>query len=75
MIKKILLALARAVSREPDTASTGPSNPMSYRWRCECGAKSRYSDIKAGTEYNARRHQWRFPAGHPKPEVYAVDEA
>ncbi|MGW1275543.1 hypothetical protein ACWD4V_01110 [Streptomyces tsukubensis] len=75
MIKKILRALARAASQQPDSAPKRHSNPMIYRWRCECGAKSRGSDTKADTEYNAQRHQWREGVGHPMPKVYAFDEA
>lgn len=73
VIKNILRALARAASQQPDTASNRPGNPMIYSWRCECGAKSRGSDIRADTEYNAQRHQSRHPVGHPKPEVYSVE--
>ncbi|MGW8362897.1 hypothetical protein ACWGK1_20270 [Streptomyces wedmorensis] len=65
MIRKILRALAG------DASTDGFSNPPIYRWRCECGAKSRYADIKFDTEYNAQRHQWRYGVGHPMPEVYA----
>ena len=73
MIKKILRALATRAASQPGTEAGGFSNPPIYRWRCECGAESRYSDVKADTEYNASRHQWRQGVGHPMPEVYLTE--
>ncbi|MEV7926054.1 hypothetical protein [Kitasatospora sp. NPDC088779] len=73
MIKKVLRALTRATS-QPGTASNGPGGRPLYRWRCECGAQSRDSDIKFDTEHNASRHQWRHGVDHPMPEVYGTGE-
>ncbi|MGW6571413.1 hypothetical protein ACWGAN_04465 [Streptomyces sp. NPDC054945] len=73
MLRKILRVLAGDASQRSDTEPDSFSNPPIYRWRCECGAKSRGSDIKADTEYNAQRHQWRHGLSHPMPEVYAAE--
>lgn len=84
MIEKILRALAGSAS-QPDTEEAEASwdawtsgrfsNPMTYHWRCACGAHSRGGgDIKADAEYNAQRHMWSKPMGHPMPEVYSAEE-
>jgi hypothetical protein len=72
VIKKILRALATRAASQPGTAPDDFSNRPYYRWRCECGAKSRYSDIKADTEYNAQRHRMRQGVEH-QPEVYPAE--
>ena len=89
MIEKILRALAGSAS-QPDTEEALPSwearassddwtsgrfnNPMTYHWRCACGAHSRGGDIKADAEYSAQRHMLSKPMGHPMPEVYSAEE-
>jgi hypothetical protein len=72
VIEKIRRALKGAA--QPGPTSGRPRNPMTYHWRCACGAHSRGGDIKADAEYNAQRHMWREGVGHPMPEVYSTEE-
>jgi hypothetical protein len=72
VIEKIRRALTGAASQPDETSRS--FNPMTYHWRCECGAHSRGADIKADTEYNAQRHMWSKGVGHPMPEVYSTEE-
>lgn len=63
-----------AVARS-NGASAGPRTRTMWRWRCECGGKSRYSETSEFlAQCNADRHTLRKPVGHPKPEVYSAEE-
>lgn len=73
IIRRALQDAAAQSEAASDSGYDWSQNEMNWHWRCECGAQSRGGDIKADTEYNAQRHQWRKwskGTGHPMPEVY-----
>lgn len=67
-------ALQGAAARS-SSAGEGLRTRTVYRWRCECGGRSRYSETSEFlAQCNADRHRLRKPVGHPIPEVYPIEE-